>query len=390
MENLHKKVIWNAISAYFMIWVCIFFLFNKGEYFDHPFVKSHVKVAFSLHLIRFFMLFVMSYPFLDNIDILGYSHNTLMTAVLSLFLFWAILYGMLQAHRWNTMTVSEIFHKAWVSKNVMKHESTETLGEQETVLLILAQIPFLGYIIYPRHKKIPHIRDVSQLNLLVTIISCLLLLIGYNSLASLVMLLYIIMAVFQWIRLGMENKISTLDMSLIPTAEEKYITLRALLKYIGNTFRKDTFTPLKEIRATKTTLAYEREKSELTSIKNLDPAKIPTWIFYIPLINLIWVFFFKTQDNIHIKNGLVITMIFWVLFGLFGWDSPTLIFMLFPIFYWIGYVQRKAYHMPYMYDVYALLGKIFWTLWHIFLRTRKLQKTDVSKSIKMNEIKKES
>jgi len=85
----------------------------------------------------------------------------------------------------------------------------------------------------------------------------------------------------------MENKISTLDMSLIPTAEEKYITLKALLKYIGNTFRKDTFTPLKEIRATKTTLAYEREKSELTSIKNLDPAKIPTWIFYIPLINLI-------------------------------------------------------------------------------------------------------
>jgi len=56
-----------------------------------------------------------------------------------------------------TLTLGDMFQKARVSKNIIKYESTGELGEEERMLLSLAHIPLLGYIIHPRHKKIPHI-----------------------------------------------------------------------------------------------------------------------------------------------------------------------------------------------------------------------------------------
>lgn len=393
MENLHKRVIWNAVSAYFMVGICIFFLFNKDPYIDHPFVKNHVKVAFSLHVLLFLMLFIMSYPFLDGITFLTYSLNTLITAGLWLFLFGAILYGMFQAKRGHSMTLGEIFHKTGVSKDLMKHNSTEELWEEETLLLILAQIPFVWYIIYPQHTKIPHIRDVIQLNLLVTIITCLLFVLWYNSLASLIMLAYIIMGVFQGMRLWIESKITTLDMSLFPTAQEKYILQSAVITYISHTLKKNTFSPLKEIIAEKKQTHYERELSELEGVKKLSPTSIPSWIFYIPVLNLIWIFFLKTQDNVHIKNGItltLLTLIIALLCYVFDMSGNILVFMLFPLFYGIGYLPRKAYHMPYIYDIYSCFAKVFSIIWSIFHTTRKLQKTDTQETIHISKNKKES
>lgn len=388
MQELNKKIIGNAVSAYFMVWICIFFLFNKSPYMDHPFVKSHVKVAFMLHIILFVMLFIMSYPFLDNIAFFGYTLNTLITAGLGLTIFGAILYGMLQAHRGKSLTLWEMFDTAKVSKDIVKHNSTETLGEEETLLLILAQVPFLGYIIYPRHKKIPHIRDIIQLNIIVMLISSFLFVVWSFSLASIIILLYIIAWVFQAIRLGMEHKISTLDMSLVPTAEEKYILQKSLCSYVGNTLRKKTFVPLKKLREEKAKKHYEREVEELEALKKLAPAKIPGWVFYIPFLNLTWIFYLKTQEKTHIKNGITLTLIWALLTGLlwyFDIHNGILIFMLFPLFYGIGYLPRKAYHMPYIYDVYAFFAAIFWFVGHIFHRTRNLQKTDKQETIKIDE-----
>ena len=59
--ELHEKIKGNAISAYFLIGVSILFLWDKGVYINHPFVRSHVKTAFSLHILLFAMLFLMGY-----------------------------------------------------------------------------------------------------------------------------------------------------------------------------------------------------------------------------------------------------------------------------------------------------------------------------------------
>lgn len=169
----------------------------------------------------------------------------------------------------------------------MKHNSTETLGEEETLLLILMHVPFFGYIVYPRHTNTLHSRDIIQLNLLITIIACLLFVLEYASLASLIMLAYIIMSVFQGMRLGIESKITTLDMSLFPTGQEKYTLQKSLLTYIANSLGKKKFSPLKKIIEEKTKQGYDTEVAELNTLKKLSPARIPSWIFYIPLVNLI-------------------------------------------------------------------------------------------------------
>lgn len=98
MEELNKKVIGNAVSAYFLVVGSTFFFLSKNPNVHHPFVLSHVKSAFSLHIIMAVMLYIMSYPFLRTIPILGYSLNTIITASLCLIIFAGILYGMYMAH----------------------------------------------------------------------------------------------------------------------------------------------------------------------------------------------------------------------------------------------------------------------------------------------------
>lgn len=391
MENLHKKVIWNAISAYFLLIVSIFFLFSKQEYINHPFVKNHVKAAFSLHILLLGMYFVMSYDFLDGVDVLWYSINTIITAIFSLWIFGAMLYGAYEAHRGKTTSLGEIFHTAGLSKEIVRNNTTEKLQEEQTLLLILAHIPFIGYIIYPRHKDIPHIRDVSQLNLFVTVVSCLLASVGYLSLASLCMLAYIIWGVFQSLRLVFQNEIITLDLSKAPTAEEKYILQKSLLTYLWNTLGKKTFSPLKSLVEEKTKLRRETELADIKKLKTLKKSVFPSWIFYVPVVNILGLFALKSYDSFHIKNGITISLIFVLMFATLGWDSPLLVFVLFPICYGIGYIDRKAYKMPYIYDIYSFFGHIFSGIWHIFHRTRTLQKTEKKVSVKMTEeTKKES
>lgn len=390
MEELNKKVVGNAMVAYAMVFVCIVFLWSKQKYLNHPFVKNHVKAAFSLHVLLLGMYFVMSYGFLENIKILEYSINTIITAILSLGIFGGILYGALQAHRGKTTSLWEIFHTAGLSREVVKNTKTEKMQEEETLLLILAHIPFIWYIIYPKHKDIAHIRDVSQLNILITLISTLLWVFWYISLASLIMLAYIIWSVFQSIGLVVNNTITTLDFSKTPTAEEKYIIHLALIRYLKNTFNSKKFTELKTLIQEKTETRRKSELADIENLKKLKASPLPTWLLYIPVINLIWIFFRHNRDTILFKNGLIITLIFIILVAWLGINNSLLTFILFPICYGIGYSDRKAYKMPYIYDIYHFFAVIFWGIWGIFHKTKELKNTKKEVSVKINDEKKES
>ena len=345
-----------------MVFVSVFFLWSKKPYINHEFVRSHVKSAFSLHLIMAIMLFVMSYPFLRGTHILGYSINTIITASLSLLIFAGILYGMFMAYKWKTVTLWEIFHKTWASKDLITTSRSEKISEENSLLLMLAHVPFLGYIIYPRHKDLAHIRDISQLNLFVTILCVLLYIATYASLASLIMLAYIIYSVFQSIRLALEDEITTLNLDIVPTVSEKYILQKSLITYLGNTLTKKPFVPLHKILAEKTA-SVEKQKQQ----DNKDA---------------LW------RKSFHIKNSILLILLFVICIVLFSWSSPVLLLFLFPLCYSFWYKDDRTYRMPYIYDTYLFISNIFWHIWGIFHMTRKLQKTQINETIKMWEQKK--
>lgn len=368
MQELNKKVIWNAVSAYFLVFVSLTFLISKKPYLNHDFVKSHVKSAFILHLLLLVIWFVMSYGFFEGINILTYSVNTIITAILMLIVFSGILYGMLKAHKWETVTLGEMFHHASSWKKYITKNKSENIEESQAVIIILSHIPFLGFIIGTRNRDISHMRDVLQLNFLVTLLAVIMLIFGYMTLANLSMLVYIIWSVAQSISLITQGSIVSIGLDIIPTVEEKYILQKTTLRYTLNTLNKKVFVPFKEIRTQKTLQKIADEKASEISM--------------------------KSPYTYIIRNVSILVILFLACALYFGWDSPVLILFLFPATYLFGYSERKAYKMPYIYDIYAAIANTLYTIKNIFTRAKTLKNTTKSENIKMwsinHEIKKES
>ena len=130
-----------------MIGVSAAFLWSKNPYLNHPFVKSHVRVALSLHTLLLFMLFIMSYPFLRSIRIMNLTINDIFTAIFGVIIFTGIVYGCYKAYHGETITLGDMFEKAGGSRAILKKKDTTQHNEHKNTLLIFAHIPFLGYII---------------------------------------------------------------------------------------------------------------------------------------------------------------------------------------------------------------------------------------------------
>jgi len=353
MEPLNKKIIWNAISAYFMVFVCITFLLSKNKYLNHSFVKKHVISAFLLHSLLMLTWFIMSYGFFSGIVLAGYSLNTIITAWIFLCIFSGILYGMKMAHEWKTVTLWEMFHKASSGKNLISKNSGENIEESQSSILILSHIPFIGYIIWTRNKDIPHMRDILQLNFLSTLWACLLLILGYTSLANIIMLVYIVWSVAQSISLIVHGSIITLWLDIVPTVEEKYILQKTSLQYVYNSLMKKPFVSFKQLQksqilARETLMKNDEKELSQSPYKNMIRHSIILGILFIVCLYSLWI------------------------------NSPILILFLFPVSYLIGYSELKTYKMPYIYDVYALLRTIIWKISHIFSWARKLKNTTKS------------
>lgn len=362
MPELNKKIIWNAVSAYFMVLVSISFLFSKNPNLSHSFVKSHVKSAFALHILLLLIWFIMSYGFLSGITLAGYSLNTIITAWLFLCVFSGILYGMKMAHDGKTVTLGEMFHKASSGKSFISKNSWSNIEESQSSILILSHIPFLGYVIWTRNKDIPHMRDILQLNLIASLTACLLLVFWYTSLANIIMLVYIVWSVAQSISLIVHGSINTLWLDIIPTVEEKYILQRTSIKYVYNSLMKKPFVNFKELKKSQelrrvTLMRKQEEESSWNSYKNL------------------------------IHHSIVLIVLFLVCLYMFWINSPILLLFLFPIFYLIGYNEQSAYRMPYIYDIYYCCSAVLKKIWHIFSKAHKLKNTSKSETIKIWEQK---
>jgi len=391
MADLNKKVIWNAVSAYFLFFVSISFLFNKDPNIWHPFVKSHVRVAFFLHILFLCMLILMAFPIGNGIAFFGYTLNSIVTIAASIIIFSAIFFGIYKAHKWETLSISELFEhgKKW-SSEIMQQSSTKNIWEEEKTLLFLSHLPFIGYIVTGERIESTKIRNIILLNIIISCTGVFLYTVWISSLASIIFLLYIIWSIFQGIRIFAGENMILLNLHNIPTIREKYILQKSFLTQLVRHLFRRKFISLSDIKKGKTEKLLDTEKAYKENLSKLSPSLIPTFLFYIPVINIIWIFFLRTQQKLHIKNGLIISMIFWVIVFFYWIHHPMLYLLLFPICFWIGQRDNIAYIMPYIYDIWNFISLTLYKTTHIFSRAKELKNTTKKEVMKMNEAKKES
>ncbi|NDK10220.1 hypothetical protein GW846_05600 [Candidatus Gracilibacteria bacterium] len=377
----NKKAIGNAISAYFMFFICLSFLWSKNSNINHPFVRNHVKTAIVIQSLLMLSLIIMGFGIGGSIILVGYSLNTIITILLCLFFFGCLGYGAYKAHLGESVTSREIFKTSGMKRNFLSETKNAEYSEETKSNLIFGHVPFIGYIVYGRNREVEKLEDITFFNLLITIFAVILSIFGYLSLASILMLAYIVWSVYQSIRLVTQNEMTTLDLSVLPSPERKYIIQKSMFMYVYNMLFQKTFVSLSHIIDTKYAQYKEKELQETQRLLLLKESTVPSFLFYIPFINIIGLGFFASREQVHIKNGLTLTFIFVLIILFFGVNSYLLVLLAIPVFYGIGYHTRLGYHMPYIYDIHNFFTGFFSGIARIFRRTKKLQQTVKSEKI---------
>jgi len=373
-NTIHQKSVNNAISAYLMLFISWLFIFNKkNEYINNDFVKSHTKIAFLIH-ISFLINYIVfiSFSFLKNIQIpfINSNLNYILASVLFTILFIMLLYGIYKSSKRETFKISEIWN-IWKTEQILDINWDWIVNEKDKLTLILSYIPFIWYIIQWEHYKEKNIKNIIKLNLYISIILSLIYISDNKNIVLLFWLFYIIFAVFSSINIIVREKIIGLNLSFIPSPTEIIIYFKAFIKYLSNYFRKKEFINLSKISK----IYLENSKSEEIKnqelLKKLPSTKLNNLLIYVPFINLISIFFRKSNKKIHIINWVMIT-IFFILFIILDYynyiSNSSYILLIFPIFFWYWYINsRPAYKIPIIYDLFEIINSIK----NIFTKTKK-------------------
>ena len=383
--EIPKKVRWNAVASYGLVFASLAFLISKDPKFNHPFVKSHTKVAFILHCLLLFMLFIMSYPFLRTIKIYTLTLNDIITAILGIIIFWGIAYGASKAYKGETVTLWEMLSTATKKEGFTSHTRLESTNEYDSSLLIMGHVPFLAYILAAQNPNNKDLRDISLLNLWVTLFCLMLVYFKFVNIAAIFFLIYIIWSFFVSIKLLSTKEITRLNLSIIPTPSEWYILMQALCVYIKNMFDKNTFVELGILRKKYEEIHRARQEKNEVLLMQKDTFQYSPLLLSLPLINFIGIFYRHTQEQLRIYNGIILSIILiWVY--IFYWaQSPIFLIALIPFCYHAGYVDKKAYHMPLISDIVMIFRYFSAKVWHIWKKTRELQKKEVAGSFKSEE-----
>ncbi len=371
--EVHQKSINNAVSAYLMILISWAFLLNSSnQYLKNDFVRSHTKVAFLTHLsfLLTFVIFVW-FDFLRGYSFLGFSINYIIATLIFTGLFLFLLYWIYSATRGEKFAVWDIVSVAH-NKKIIDINGDMKVDEKDLITLIFAHIPFLWYIVYGSYYKVESVKQIVHVNLFVSILITAIFILWYNNIALLLSLLYIIFIVFSSMSILVRGSLVGIDASMIPSPEQKIVLQKTLWKYMKNYFwKKDDFVWFSELKEQVITSRNEYNQEKLQRLQSVSEYRLPRILTYIPFINIINIFSLKTKLNTHIINGLYLTVISMIIIALsyFGFLTIKLLFfVLFPVCFWIGFIQSKqAYMMPYVYDLHVLIIDFF----SFFKRSKK-------------------
>jgi len=382
----NRKVIGNAMIAYFLIFICITFFMNKeNKYINNDFVKSHTKTAFLLH-ISFLLVYIIfvSFRLGGGVHILDFSLNTLIASSLFIGIFWILMYGMYRAHRGRVFTLWDILTLT-KTENLIGMQEEKEMSEQEKLWIILSYIPFLGFFTYGKNITSVRISEIVQLNLIVSVIIWLLYISGGNNLWIFVTLLYILFVAYCVITLVSKDEVVTVSMKYIPSPTEKYIWIQSLCIYIKNHLHGKDVGDIQSLYEKNKLAYYEAEKKREAEQKTKKDISLPVYLIFIPIINILSLPFVKGKYKYHIISNNLLNIFIIVSIYLFGAKTLVPLLALFPLSFALGYKSRLGYQIPFIYDIYKIVASVCYRITHLFHKTRDIQKTDRKVTMKVGE-----
>lgn len=370
-KNVEQKTINNAIAAYLMVFISWLLLLNKdNKYINNDFVKNHTKSSIIIHIMFLinYIIFISNW-LLYQIEIIWYWINIIIANIIFLALIWLSILWIYKSSKWEMFYIWNFIK---TNKNIKLEVTNEVnYDEKDKLSIILSYIPFIWYIIWSKYEN-NSIKNIIKLNLLISIIIYLFFIFWYNNLTSLFVLWYTIFIIFVWINFFSRNELINFELPYYFLPSWKIILQKTIIKYIYN-YLKWNFDNFEN---TKKSIIQKQEtikEKEINEIKKLNNIKINKTLIYIPFINLIFLKEFNSKYHLHIKNWLVITLIFTLLIilNIFNIIYSTLfISILFPISFGIWKLHNEYYKMPYIYEIYQLIEKII----KYFKKTKKILK----------------
>ena len=363
-KEQNSKIIWNAISAYFMIFVSGMFLFNRSNpLLNNNFVKKHTKSALMIHLgfLITYMIFI-SYWILAGIQIWWFAVNYIFASALCIVFLWMLLYWVFKASKWESFAIWEIIKISKVSSVAGVNNESSNLEERDKLDILLSYIPFFSFYISPKHKNNENILYASRGSLFLTVILILLFNFGYVNIVIFLVLLYTIYVVFVGLNLFTSWNIIQLRLSDIFSPAYKFDYTQGLLKYLKDYIKWAELKNLQEY----VEIVQDNKKTEQDKLNeqvlSLPDLKLPKFAIYLPLLNLLYIFTKENKYSTHIRNGLIMSILFIITILLLKFSTLSYGFLyLFVIvaIYWIWYVHTQpVYKMPYIYMCYTGWKKI--------------------------------
>lgn len=363
-KEQNSKIIWNAISAYFMIFVSGMFLFNKtNPLLSNNFVKKHTKSALMVHLgfLATYMIFI-SYGIWASISIWSFSLNYIFASIFCIILLGTLLFWVFRASKWEYFAIWEVIKVSKVQRVVDVNSKFTDLEERDKLDIILSYIPFFSFYIAPKHKNNSHITHGSRGSLFITVILILLYNFWHTDIVIFLTLIYTIYVVFVSINLFATWNIIQIRFSNIFSPEYKFNYTHALCRYLKN------YIKWQELLSVNKYLSEIQEENKIKNLADNDKMlslpdlKLPKFTIYIPLLNLFYIFVKENKYSTHIRNWLVISVLFILVIILLKYTILSYgflyIFVIISV-YWIWTIHKQpVYKMPYIYMFYTVFKKI--------------------------------
>lgn len=393
MENITEKVRNNAIISYLFILVNISFLTNKNKInINNDFVKNHTKTAILIHLWFLLNAIIFAYFWLwFNAQILGYSISDVIAISIFLALFWLLIIWMYKAYNLKTFKIWETLNYK-NDKKILDISSDWKFSEKDKLTIMFSKIPFIWFLIYPKYRNNKLIESTTKLNLVFSLIFISLYSFWNPNLANLLLLTYIIFSVFTVFILFIKDEVININLDFLPNAKLISNHIKTISIYMWNyLWNKKEFPAYSKI--------LEAEIKE-SNIKNIESEKelntkyrfkLNDFIIYVPFINFIALFNLNTSRKKHIINWVLISLTLIMLILIFWKTSKYLLFMLFPIFFWLWYLKAwiMNYETPILYNIYIYYSKLKNKIKDIFKKVEKIKNTETEVSLKVWENKKD-
>ena len=393
MEQISEKIRNNAMIAY-AFW--ILFLLSKNPDLNNDFVNKHSKTSIFIWLAFLVNTIIFAYFWLGfSYTFLGYNISDIIAISIYLILFFIMVFGIYKAYKYETFTISESLD---FKKNKKLFDISENwkITEKDKLTIILSLIPFIWYIIYPKYKKNILIENNTKLNLISTFIIVILFIFGNPNLSTILLLAYIIFIVFSAINLFTQDKIINFNLSFISTYFDLKNYLKSLKKYLWNYFKNskefEEFNKILEEIKKENLLEKNKKEKELQEKNSF---KLSKKIIYIPIVNLISVFNLDVKQKKHIINWMLISLasILIIVLDILYWNfNNYLLLLLFPIFFWIWYLQANImnYEIPFLYEIFNIFLLIKNKIKSIFIKTKNIKNTVKEVNLKVWESNKKS